>query len=81
MMTSTKTGLIATGLWIVLNLAKQAIAPDLEPMDEGGLLALSGPRFFMLTVSQFLANISVFVAIIAFMLAGIEKIQNLRRPQ
>jgi hypothetical protein len=79
MLASTKTALVATGLWLAANFAKQWLAPDIDPNDVEGITAMSGPRYAILTVSQLVANASIAVAVVAFITAGVTKAKVLLR--
>jgi hypothetical protein len=78
MLTSTKVALGSTLIWGALNVFKAVYAPEFDPFDETRVVVISGPMFTLLSVSQFLANILVFIALIAFGIAAMTKLKLIR---
>ncbi len=81
MLKSTKVGLVSVAIWAAINAIKAVYAPAIDPFDESSVVVMSGPFYTLLSLSQFLANMLVFVALVAFAVALMTKLKLLPRGE
>jgi hypothetical protein len=79
MLKSTKIALASLGTWGLLNVVKNRYAPEIDPMDETSIVVMSGPLYTLWTMTQFLANMLIFVGLTALLIALLTKLKLLPR--